>query len=273
MSFLTANAQTQISEFSLIIVMQGLILNHISPEVFSIVSLLALITISLTSYLIKFDNQIYRMLSLKLMLLEHVSITSGRRQILESLPPEPAQHTVLVGCHRMGAKIVEMFRKTKHNYVVVDFNPERIKIMIRNGIHCIYGDVGDIDVLQKLRLDTADIVISTIDDEEDNMILIKETKTINPKTPVIVTAFTVRQALELYAAGADYVVLPKILSGDFTAKLINGFARHPHTLDDLREKHILELEKSYEEEILSRYEFSLITSLEDKIHEKEDHRR
>jgi Kef-type K+ transport system membrane component KefB/Trk K+ transport system NAD-binding subunit len=267
-SFLTANALPQISEFSLIIVMQGLLLKHISIEVFSIVSLLALVSISLTAYLIKFDNELYRLLSLKLMVLEHVSESSGRRKILESLPPEPAKHAVVIGCHRMGAKIVDMLRKTKKNYVVVDFNPERIKILIKNGVHCIYGDVGDIDVLQKLRLDTADIVISTVSDEEDNMILIKETKTINPKTPVIVTADTVRQALELYEGGADYVVLPKILSGNFTSKLVEDLTKQPSKIDELRGRHVLELEKAYEEEILSRYEFSFIASLEEKIHGK-----
>ncbi|MFH1403545.1 MAG: cation:proton antiporter [Candidatus Altiarchaeota archaeon] len=272
-SFLTSNALTQISEFSLIIVMQGLILGHISNEVFSIVSLLALASISLTAYLIKYDNEIYRMISLKLMLFDHVSESSGMKRLLESLPPEPVKHAVIVGCHRMGAEIVEMFRKNGKNYVVVDFNPERIKILIKNGIHCIYGDVGDIDVLQKLSLDTAEIVVSTVSEQEDNMILIKETKTANPTTPVIVTADTVRQALELYEAGADYVVLPKILSGDFTSNLVEDIARNPHKVDEVKDKHILELEKSYEEEILSRYEFSFITSLEEKIHDKNEHKK
>ncbi|MFC2162337.1 cation:proton antiporter, partial [Candidatus Altiarchaeota archaeon] len=264
-SFLTGNALTQISEFSLIIVMQGLLLGHISTEVFSMISLLALVSITLTSYLIKYDNELYRSLSRKLMVLEHVSENSGRRKVLESLPPEPTEHAVIVGCHRMGMKIVEIYRKLKKNYVVVDFNPERIKILLQHDIHCIYGDVGDIDILQKLRLDKAEIVISTIEDEEDNMILIKETKTINPKTPVITTAKSIRHALELYEAGSDYVVLPKKLSGDFTAKLVQNFTRHPHNLDEIREQHVKELEYLYEEEILSRYEFSFITSLEDKI--------
>jgi len=58
-SYLTAISLAQISEFSLIIAAQGLLLGHISQEIFSLTVLLAVITIGLTSYFIKFDGLIY----------------------------------------------------------------------------------------------------------------------------------------------------------------------------------------------------------------------
>ncbi|MBW3000167.1 cation:proton antiporter, partial [Candidatus Woesearchaeota archaeon] len=55
-SFLTSISLAQISEFSLIIVAQGMLLGHLSKEIFSLSIVLAVITIISTSYMIKFDD-------------------------------------------------------------------------------------------------------------------------------------------------------------------------------------------------------------------------
>ncbi|MDP7180491.1 MAG: cation:proton antiporter, partial [Candidatus Woesearchaeota archaeon] len=61
--FQSSIAMSQISEFSLIIVSQGLILGHISQEIFSLTILIAIVTITYTSYLFKYEERLYRKLS------------------------------------------------------------------------------------------------------------------------------------------------------------------------------------------------------------------
>ena len=58
-SFFSGMSLAQVSEFSLIIVAIGLEFGHISHDLFSLVTLLTIITIALTSYFIKFNNFIY----------------------------------------------------------------------------------------------------------------------------------------------------------------------------------------------------------------------
>jgi Kef-type K+ transport system membrane component KefB len=263
-SFLTGISLLQISEFSLILAMQGLLMDHISTELFSIIAFIAVVSITLTSYSIKYDKQLYRMISGHIMIFERFSSTDKIPQ--ESLEEPKGTHTVVAGCHRMGYAIAKTLEKAEKEFIIVDFNPERVKTLITEGLPCIYGDIGDIDVLDKLHLRKADIVISTVADEEDSMLLISETKFHNRKTPVIVTVENVRQALELYDYGADYVIVPRMLSGVVVSDIVEGYLKDIHKLENLREKHIKELLQVEHEETLSRYEFSFVTSIEEKIH-------
>jgi Trk K+ transport system NAD-binding subunit len=267
-SFLIGISLFQTSEFSLIIAMQGLIMNHISQDMFSIIAFIAVVTITITSYTIKYDNQIYRILSEKLTVFEKFSTID---KSLQHLIDEPkSTHVIVCGSHRMGYSIVQELEKLEKPYIVVDFNPERVKTLIKEGVPCIYGDIGDIDVLEKLHLSKAEMVISTIVDDEDNMLLISEAKFTNPDTPVLVTAENIREALELYDYGADYVIVPRMLSGVVVSDVIHGYFKDIHKLGNLREKHINELLKVEHEETLSKYEFSFVTSIEEKIHESHE---
>jgi hypothetical protein len=102
-------------------------------------------------------------------------------------------------------------------------------------------------------------------DEEDSLLLLKEAKERNPEITVLLTADTVDQALELYDAGADYVLIPKILSGIITSDLVEEHMREPEKLNQLKDSHITELENIAKEELLQRYEPSFLRHLERRI--------
>ncbi len=273
-SFLTGMSLFQVSEFSMIIAMQGLMAGNISAEVFSVIGIVAIVTITLTSYAIKYDNPLYRALSKQLIVLERFSNTE--KSMMQDIPEPEGRHTVIVGCHRLGYAIAKTLEKLGREYIIVDFNPERVKTLIDEGMPCIYGDVGDIEVLDKLRLKKAEMVVSTVVDDEDSMLLISEAKASNRRTPVIVTAENVREALELYDYGADYVIVPRMLSGVVVSNLMEGHFARGRRLDAVKDRHIKELLKVEHEETLSKYEYSFVTSIEEKTqgdHETHQRRR
>ncbi|MFH0862817.1 MAG: cation:proton antiporter [Candidatus Altiarchaeota archaeon] len=264
-SFLTGLSLFQISEFSLIIANQGLSLGHISPQIFSAIALVAVVSITLTSYAIKYDNRIYRLVAQRLTVFERFSSLD---KVPQGMVKEPeSTHTVVCGSHRMGYSIIKTLERIGKPFVVVDFNPERVKQLIGEGIPCIYGDIGDIEVLDRLHMKKADMVISTVVDDEDSMLLISEAKYHNRRIPVIVTAESVKEALELYDYGADYVIVPRMLSGIVVSDIVEGYVKNIHRIESLKDRHIRELLKVEHEETLSRYEFSFVTSVEEKMHE------
>lgn len=263
-SFLTGISLLQISEFSLIMAMTGLTNNHISTELFSMIALIGVISITLTSYSIKYDKQLYNIISERMLVFERFSKLD---KSMEAVIEEPkGKHTIVCGCHRMGYSIAKTLEKLERDFLVVDFNPERVRLLIKEGLPCIYGDIGDIDVIDNLHLKKADLVISTVADEEDNMLLISETKFHNKDTPILVTANNIRQALELYDYGADYVIVPRMLSGVVVSDIVEGYLKDRHRLEVLRDRHIKELLRVEHEETLTKYEFSFVTSIEEKIH-------
>jgi len=237
-SFLTSISLAQVSEFSLIIVAQGLILGHISQELFSLTILLAIITITITSYFIQFDNNIYIKLSGFLQIFEKIGTKTKK---MEYLPEDKKTRIILCGYNRIGYSIVKTVQKMKKSLLIVDFNPDVIKRLIARKVPCIYGDVGDSEILERLGLNNAEMVISTVPEEQDNLLLIKKTKQVNKKTLIFVTANQVEEALTLYDAGADYVILPHLLSGEHVSILLEDFTGDINKILETKLKHINEL--------------------------------
>jgi Kef-type K+ transport system membrane component KefB/Trk K+ transport system NAD-binding subunit len=241
-SFLTSISLAQISEFSLIIVTQGFLLGHISREIFSLTVLLAIITITLTTYFVKFENSIYYRFSNFLNIFN--KLTENQTE-LEYMPRKRRNEIILCGYNRMGYNIVKTLIKLKKSLLVVDFNPEVIKALIEQKIPSIYGDVGDIEVLERLNFRKAKMVISTIPTKYDNLLLIRTAKKENKKIIVFVTADHIKEALELYDAGADYVVMPHFLGGEHLSLLIEDFTEDINKMIEHKIKHINELKERH----------------------------
>jgi len=185
--------------------------------------IIAVITFTISSYLITYDEKLYRMLKRVLKPFESLAIYGFD---LEYIPEKEADYKIILcGCDRIGQVILESAQKLKKSILVVDFNPELIKRLMKDRIHCIYGDISDAEIMDKLNFRKADIVISTIPDYDDNMMLVKKVKRVNKKAVVIVTADDIDDALELYNQGTDYVILPHLLGGDHVSLLLQETAK------------------------------------------------
>lgn len=237
-SFLTSIYLAQISEFSLIIVSQGLILGHISRSIFTLTILVAIITIIATSYFVQFDDIIY--LKIKKFLMPFDRLTE-RYVELEYLPKKRKTDVILCGHNRIGYSIGRTVRKLRKNLLVVDYNPETIKMLIKKRTSCIYGDIGDIEVLERLPFKEVEMVISTVPSSKVNRLLIEKVKEVNEKAITYVTTSSVDKALKLYDAGADYVILPHFLGGEHVSLLIEEFSVNVGKIIENKLKHIKEL--------------------------------
>ncbi|MBW2975905.1 cation:proton antiporter [Candidatus Woesearchaeota archaeon] len=241
-SFLTAISLAQISEFSLIIVSEGLLLGHINQEVFSLTVLLAIITITLTTYFVKFEDSLYSRFSGCLDFFDKMTENST---VLEYMPKKRPNEIILCGYNRIGYTIVRTLKKMKKNLLVVDFNPEVVKDLIEQKIPSIYGDVGDAEILERLDFKKAKMVISTVPTKIDNMLLIKAARKENKGITIFVTASQIKEALDLYDAGADYVVLPHFLGGEHVSLLIEEFTQDINRLIEHKVRHIKELKERH----------------------------
>lgn len=237
-SFLTAVSLPQISEFSLIIVAQGLSLGHVSVQVASLAVMLAVVTITWTTYISKYDCNIYNLLSSSLKAFDRIG---DAKDELKYLNDRKSFEVILIGYDRIGYSIAKTLRRLGKTWLVVDFNPDTIKRLINEKVHCIYGDVGDVEILEKLNLGDAKVIISTIPHVQDNMLLIKKIKHVNEKAAIIVTANKLEEALKLYNYGADYVILPHFLGGEHASFILEELANDVNKIASTKLKHIEEL--------------------------------
>jgi len=236
-SFLSSLALAQVGEFSLILAAEGLFLGHISKDLFSLTVIITLFSITLTSYLIKYDHWIYRIMEKPLKIFD-IFTTEG----LEYLPSEVKPRIILCGHNRIGYSILQRMRKVKKKVLVVDYNPEIINKMVKEGYHCVYGNVTDEEIIHKMNLRNIKILVSTVPEIQDNLLLIRKTRAVNSKAKIFVTANEIEEALRLYKAGADYVILPHFLGGEHVGDIISKHRKRRIDLKEHKKDHIKHLE-------------------------------
>lgn len=237
--FMSGIALAQISEFSLIIMFLGLKNGQIGGNVVSIVTLAALITIAVSSYLLVFSTKIYRKVE------KYLKVFEGEGSSLEQGPEKDLEdHVVLIGSDRLGWEILNQVEKQGKEILVIDFNPTIINALKKKGINYLFGDITDPDIFQKACIGKASLLISTVFDPEDTEELLEDIKLLENKPIVFVTAADRKVAVKFYRLGADYVIVPRILSGHQVAHLLTSQKLSEIKEGELKKEHLEELRET-----------------------------
>lgn len=237
-SFLTGLVVAQISEFSLIMIALGVKLQHLSPDILSLTTLVGIITIAGSTYMITYGDKFYRWCSPFLRWCEKKNV---REQKLSLHARGKKYDLVLLGYHRIGYHVLKELQEQNVKCLVVDYNPDIIRNLMRRGIPCLYGDVTDDDMLQQLKKYQPHIVISTLHLLEDNLAVIQTFRKAKKKPTIYATAKTVPEALSLYERGADYVIVPHLLGGEHIAHILRQKKRNKKQVQRLKKKHMNDL--------------------------------
>ena len=237
-AFLTGIALAQISEFALIIFAQGYRLGHINQQFFSLAIVTTIVTVTITAYLMKYEHKIYKVFSKPLKIFEKLS---KKNKELTSSQEQHAHSAILIGYDRLGYSILKTLERLKKDYVIMDFNPDVIKKLIEKRIPCIYGDMEDPELLEKLQLNKVELVVSTIPSRTGNEMIIKNIKKKNPDATVIVTSTEINDALKFYDLGADYVIIPHFLGGEHMSIMLEDISKNFDKLINTKISHIREL--------------------------------
>jgi Kef-type K+ transport system membrane component KefB/voltage-gated potassium channel Kch len=238
-SFHTSMGVTQISEFSLILIALGVSLNHLNKEALAMTSIVAIITIIWTPYMMKYNSELYYLLKKPLSIFSKIE---AKHNGIEEDNNEVKPQMILCGQDRIGYSILRKAKQLGKKMLIVDYNPDIIKELIDEKVPCVYGDVGDSDVIEKLNMENLEMIISTVPDHRASRMIIIKTKEKNKHAIIIVTSDNIEEALTLYQEGADYVIMPHLIGGDHASVLLDHFQNLSSILDT-RMKHISELHK------------------------------
>ena len=210
--FQTALNLSQISEFSLVVLLVGSQAGLISPQTLSIMSAVAVLSIIISSTAITYSKRIFRVIGPYLQFFER---KNNPHFLEESVSEAIEDHVILIGAHRVGGPVVEYLQKNKIPFLVLDFNPHVLEELKKKNIKAIYGDVGDPEVIESIQLEKAKLIINTATDMTDNEMLLEECKRRKVKAVIVSRALDHDHAKALKDLGADYVILPEKVSGDF----------------------------------------------------------
>lgn len=227
----------QISEFSLILLGMGVAVGHIPSSILGPATLVGLITIAASTYMIIHNHKLYKLLE---KYLEIFAPSKPPRR--EFGVPEIKKIDVLVlGAHRLGGGIVNILKKMKLKYLVIDHDPQIVDYLEKKKVPVVFGSADDAAFLDQLPLRETRLIISTIPDLETNNFIIQYAKRRAPKASVICIANHSSHAKELYRAGATYVVMPPYLGRKYIIDLVRRNKLNTKKYQHERSHHVKDL--------------------------------
>jgi len=235
--FYAGLAIAQISEFSLILLMLGASLGHIDKAIVSMGTLVGLITITGSSYMISYANKLYIYLG---KYLEIFDIKEVREK--EKKRGDKSYEVVLFGFHRLGGGIIKYFKRMRTSFLVVDYDPEIVEDLRSKKVNVQFGDAGDVAFLDTLPLSRAKLIISTIPEVEENIQILKHLKKSRARAATVCVAGFYEDARELYKAGAEYVVMPPHLGRRYIAELVSEFKFDKKKYRREQKRHLKEMD-------------------------------
>lgn len=237
-SFKVANYLSQISEFSLILLILGFQQGLVRQEIVSTMTIVALITIAVSAYTITYNSKLYGIFERKLSMFERRKTKAEDKKLKH-------YDMVLFGYNKGGQEFIRVMKNMNKKFIVVDYDPDVIDILERKNTPYLYGDVSDPELLEEVSLAHAKLVVSTITDYATNSFLAKWLEKVSPDAVFVCTADSAQQASDLYEQGSAYVMLPHYVGSEKMSSFIkkNGFNKAE--FHRFREKHLQYLETHY----------------------------
>ena len=214
----------QISEFSIVFVAMGIALEHVGVEALGLTTLVGVITITLSTYMILYSQPLYERLAPWLGLFE-------RRHPHRELAMAPQAQgggqidVVVFGLGRYGGRLTKRLREMGLSVLGVEFDPERVSHFRSRGLRVHYGDGQDPDFLESLPLEGVPWVVSTLPDLDSNAALVHGLSARQFAGEVAIVARDEAQGTSLKRLGAPTVLYPFRDAVDFTAEHLSQLIR------------------------------------------------
>jgi len=219
-SFLVAVNLSQFSEFGIIIISAGVASGFVGAEIGAVAIILVVVSLLISSYFIKYDHHIYRFLEKYLHRIDHLF---SKKELSAGTPNLMGYQIIFFGYYDLGKEFFSKLEGLGKKALVIENDRANIHLLKQEGIPYLYGSVSNPYFLDHLDLCEAEIVVSSVLNADESKTIIKTVKEKSPKALTIVTAKSLKSSLELYDAGADYVIYPSYLNEQNVSVLLEDY--------------------------------------------------
>lgn len=203
--FLAGLTVAQISEFSLILATLGLSLGHLEPETVGLITLVGLVTISASTYMILYSHVLYEFLAPWLSVFER---NVPHRELDSPLDAGEQVDILMIGLGRYGTVLAENLRAQGCRLLAVDFDPNTVQKHVGDGFKVHYGDAEDPEFVATLPLKHVQWVVSTLRDPRINRLLLHGLQQKGYCGKVAIASSSHKDAVQFRQIGVDLVLIP-----------------------------------------------------------------
>jgi hypothetical protein len=205
--FLAGLTVAQISEFSIVFVAMGITLGHVGVHALGLTTLVGLVTITVSTYMILYSQPLYERLAPWLGMFE-------RRHPFRELAVDSDDHAVgradviVCGLGRYGSRLLTQLRADGVQAIGIDFDPEAVRALQQQGLPVHFGDGEDPGFLESLPLRHASWIVSTLPGWDSNRALLHALKEAGYAGQLAAAPRDPAHARELAQAGVALVLNP-----------------------------------------------------------------
>jgi len=216
-SFRTGVALAQISEFSLILIALGFSLGQVDSAVLSLVTLVAVFTITVSSYFILYTDKLYSMMQGFMHLFER-----GKAEAVDEESQSLSFDAIVVGSGRFGSEVISGLISSGSSVLAVDLDPDALARAREIGAETLFGDVGDPDFAKMLPMHQSDTLICTAPDRSTNTLLLGSIKSLGYEGKIYLTALD-NQTAEMFAKDPQVTTIrPLKMAANRIVKQLRG---------------------------------------------------
>lgn len=223
-AFLVALSLTQISEFGFVIAQEGRRIGFLTPDQEVFLIALTILTIAITSPLIARSHGIYYWLSSALWSRWPKLFPVKTKEAVGRQDYPIEGHIVICGYGRVGKYIGRALEMAGIPFLVVDYNHHTVKELQSRGVHVVFGDPAEKEVLDYAQVDLARAIIIAIPDRHTQEMIISHAQTLNRRIRIICRTHFEEDQKILKSLGVDSVVQPEFEAAlSIVEKILSDF--------------------------------------------------
>ncbi len=234
--FLAGLTVAQISEFSLIFMAMGVAIGHVSDEALGLVTLVGLVTIAASTYMITFSHRLYGVFEPALSIFER---RHPKAEPDGSAKIDRPYDVIVFGLGRYGLGIASALRDSGKRILGVDFSPEAVGNAKGMGFDAVFGDATDPEFLAHLPLMRAEWLVMAVPEHDTGVThddprhaLLKAVRDLGFEGNIAVAAHRETTADILASLRADLVLMPYRDAALAAAQMITGRMHAPEQAVD-----------------------------------------
>lgn len=194
----------QIGEFSFVLALVGKSVGLVTENLYQLFLSASIWTMVLTPFILRASPRISSWMSSK-KLLERLD-RMKRKAEKEGYPSRREGHVIIIGFGLNGKNLAEVLKESSVPYVVLELNNDTVVQMKKKGEPIFYGDGTSKEILHKLGIATARMLVVAISDPASTRRIVQVARKENARLYIIVRTRYTSEVEDLLKLGANEVI-------------------------------------------------------------------
>jgi CPA2 family monovalent cation:H+ antiporter-2 len=196
----------QVGEFSFILATAGAGLGLLPHEAYQLVVAGALISITLNPLMFALVDPLDAWLKRHPALRGRLDHGGGRLAVPADSHEPMSGHAVICGWGRVGRTVARALEARSFRFVVVEEDRRTVEALRKRGIHALYGDIADAQLLHHAAIERARVLVFAAYDPPAAEFAVEHSRRVNPRIEIVARVETPEEARRLLDRGASQTV-------------------------------------------------------------------